>query len=222
MPWSLQKTPSLQPRRYSWVVRGVGRRETGREGEKDGLVEGKGGARQGAHLRSSSIHAYMNIGNGYLLRVGIAFKDLLCDGRPEGISAQLFRARAEREMERNGIGVCTRWLEEEGEGEEGREERKEKGRLAGCLGLGHLINDPKGSECDANVVFKASRLTADSAPPSLPPSLLPYLPTLSASGNNRMERVVVAVVALEGIEGGRDGKELFVSYGQDPTSVGYV
>jgi len=60
------------------------------------------------------------------------------------------------------------------------------------------------------------------SPPSLPPSLLPLLPSLSASGHNQVERGVVAVGKLAGMEGGKEGKELFVNYGQDPMSVGYV
>ena len=154
--------------------------------------------------------------------MGVAFKDLLCDGRPNGISAQLFRAHSERETEYKGMRVNSCWLEEEEEDERGREGGREGGRLEGCLALGHLINDPKGSEYEANVVFKATRLTADSSPPSLPPSLLPLLPSLSASGDNQVERVVVTVVTLAGMEGGKEGKELFVNYGQDPMSVGYV
>jgi hypothetical protein len=195
--------------------------------KKRGRERGKEGMRGGALNRvlTHLFFSYQKIGNSYLLRVGVAFKDLLCDGRPDGISAQLFRAHSERVRANKGMEVNSCWLEEEEEeeGEGGREgEKKEGRRLEGCLALGHLINDPKGSEYEANVVFKATRLTADSSPPSLPPSLLPLLPSLSASGDNQVERVVVVVVAMGGMEGGKEGKELFVNYGQDPLSVGYV
>lgn len=56
--------------------------------------------------------------------------------------------------------------------------------------------------------------------------MLPWIPTLPASAarDREGERVVVAAVALEGLEvrAGGPPVELFVEYGQDPRLVGCV
>jgi len=177
-------------------------------------------------------------GNAFLLRVSVSSRDFLCDGRPFGLSAHMFRAISRRQHERLGLQVNDAWLEGEGEGgkENGEGTAKERGAEGGgkrsSLAWGHLINDPQGSGGRPNVAFRTIRVTvaasaapaapASSFPPSFPPSLLPSLPTLSASGNNARERVVIAVVAVEAMEGGAEGKELFVQYSQDPTHLGYI
>jgi hypothetical protein len=147
----------------------------------------------------------------------------------------MFRAISLRQHERLGLQVNDAWLEGEGEGgkENGEGAAKERDAEGGgkrsSLAWGHLINDPQGSGGRPNVAFRTIRVTvatpaapASSFPPSFPPSLLPSLPTLSASGNNARERVVIAVVAVEAMEGGAEGKELFVQYSQEPTRLGYI
>lgn len=54
--------------------------------------------------------------------------------------------------------------------------------------------------------------------------LLPLIPTLPASAarDKEGERVVVAAVALKDLEASDSPLELFVAYGQDPSSVGMV
>ncbi len=166
---------------------------------------------------------------------------MLCDGRPDGLSAQLFRAVARRLREKKGVCVNDSWLDEEGGGGGGGDrgvevDTKTKSTQPPSsissssssstpfplsLALGHLINDPQGAHppTHANVVFRTTQLSATHLPS---PSLLSLVPTLTASGNNREERVVVCVVAAEAVEGGEEGRELLVEYGQDPRSVGYV
>jgi hypothetical protein len=178
----------------------------------------------------------------------VALKQLLVDGRPDGLSGEIFETAAEL---RTRADTC--WLDAPSAcaargGAESSTDGARSCRLCGFVAprpdaaraLGHLVNHmPDGMA--ANVVFRLVPLPAD-----VPPALLDLLPCIHAGGLQPTPRWVRAqswlmrhrsadvcsvllrffsalqVVEVRASRALSVGEELYADYGKDPSSLGYL